>query len=104
MKGFIEFIRSQGVVGLAVGFIMGGSITKLITSFVNDLINPLVGILLGAAGDLKTAYFQIAGAKIMWGSFISSIVDFIIIAIIVYFGVKILGVDKLDKEKIKANK
>ncbi len=99
MKGFVEFIRSQGVVGLAIGFIMGGSITKLITSFVNDMINPLVGILIGAAGDLKNAYFQIAGAKIMWGSFINSLVDFIIIALVVYFGVKFLGVDKLDKKK-----
>ena len=100
MKGFIEFIRSQGVVGLAVGFIMGGSITKLITSFVTDIINPIVGILLGAA-NLENSYWQIANAKIMWGSFISSIIDFIIIALIVYFSVKILGLNKLDKDKNK---
>lgn len=102
MKGFIEFIRSQGVVGLAVGFIMGGSITKLITSFVNDIINPLVGLLIGAtAGDLKSAYFQIGSSKVLWGSFVSGVVDFIIIALIVYFGVKILGIDKLDKKPKK---
>lgn len=101
MKGFIEFIRSHGVVGLAIGFIMGGSITKLITSFVNDLINPLIGILISRAGDLKENYIAIGSAKIMWGNFISSFIDFIIIALIVYFGVKILKVDKLDKEKDK---
>jgi len=99
MKGFIEFIRSQGVVGLAVGFIMGGSITKLITSLVNDMVNPLIGILISRAGDLKSNYIPIGTAKIMWGNFISSFIDFIIIALIVYFGVKILGVDKIDKEK-----
>jgi large conductance mechanosensitive channel len=99
MKGFIEFIRSQGVVGLAVGFIMGGSITKLVTSLVNDIVNPLVGILISRAGDLKANYFAIGSAKVMWGSFISSFIDFIIIALIVYFGVKILGLDKLDKKK-----
>lgn len=98
MKGFIEFIRSQGVVGLAVGFIMGGSITKLITAFVNDIINPIVGIFIGAAG-LESSYLQIANAKIMWGSFINSIIDFIIIAFIIYFSVKILGLSKLDKKK-----
>ncbi len=101
MKGFIEFIRSQGVIGLAVGFIMGGSIAKLISSLVNDLINPLVSLLLGAAGDLEGSYLQIAGAKIMWGSFIGSLIDFIIIALIIYFGVKILGISKLDKKQKK---
>lgn len=101
MKGFFEFIRSQGIVGLAVGFIMGGSITKFITSFVTDIVNPLVGILISRAGDLKSNYIPIGSAKIMWGNFVSSFIDFIIIALIVYFGVKILGVDKLDKEKNK---
>jgi large conductance mechanosensitive channel len=101
MKGFIEFIRSQGVVGLAVGFILGGSITKFITSLVNDMINPIVGLLISRAGDLKENYIVIGSAKIMWGNFISSFIDFIIITFIVYFGVKILGVDKLDKDKNK---
>ncbi|MDD4135670.1 MAG: MscL family protein [Candidatus Shapirobacteria bacterium] len=100
MKGFIEFIRSQGVIGLAVGFIMGGSITKLITAFVNDIINPIVGIFMGAA-DLQGSYLQIGSAKIMWGDFVSSLVDFIIIAFIVYFSVKVLGVSKLDKGENK---
>jgi large conductance mechanosensitive channel len=98
MKGFIEFIRSHGIVGLAVGFIMGGSITKLITSLVNDIVNPVVGILISRAGDLKANYFLVGNAKIMWGSFISSFIDFIIIALIVYFGVKLLGLDKIDKK------
>lgn len=99
IKGFVEFIRSQGVIGLAVGFIMGGSITKLITSLVNDLVNPLVGLLISRAGDLKANYIAIGGAKIMWGSFISSFIDFVIIAMVVYFGVKILKLDKLDQKK-----
>jgi large conductance mechanosensitive channel len=94
MKGFIEFIRSQGVVGLAVGFIMGGSITKLITSFVTDIINPIVGLLISRAGDLQANYISIGNAKIMWGSFTSALIDFIIIAFIVYFIIKILGIKK----------
>ena len=98
-RGFVEFIQSQGVVGLAVGFIMGGSITKLITAFVTNIINPLVGILVSRAGDLNSNYLAIGGAKIMWGSFVSSFIDFIIIAFVVYFGVKLLGLDKIDKKK-----
>ena len=99
IKGFFEFVRSQGVVGLAVGFILGGSITKFIASLVNDIINPVIGILISRAGDLKANYFLVGNAKIMWGSFISNFIDFIIIAFIVYFGVKILGVEKIDKKK-----
>lgn len=99
MKGFIEFIREQGVMGLAVGFILGGAISKLVSSLVADLINPLLGILLGSVGGLKAAYFQLGTAKIMWGSFIGTLIDFIVIALVVYFGVKLLKLDKLDKKK-----
>jgi large conductance mechanosensitive channel len=101
MKGFIEFIRSQGVIGLAIGFIMGGAITKMVTSFVDDIINPMVGILISRAGNLKDNYISIGHAKIMWGNFLSNFIDFIIIAFVVYFGFKILGLDKLDKKKKK---
>jgi large conductance mechanosensitive channel len=101
IKGFIDFIRTQGVVGLAVSFIMGSSITKLITSFVNNLINPLVGILLGPIGNLANAYVQIGSAKIMFGNFINSLIDFIIIAFVVYFGVKVFNFEKLDKKDKK---
>ncbi len=99
MKGFIAFIREQGVMGLAVGFILGGAISKLVTSLVNDIINPIVGIFLGRAGQLTKMYLQVGPAKILWGNFLNSTVDFAIIALVVYFGVKGLGLDKLDKKK-----
>ncbi|MDD4382080.1 MAG: MscL family protein [Candidatus Dojkabacteria bacterium] len=99
MKGFIKFIREQGIVGLAVGFILGGAVSKIVSSIVTDLINPLVGLLLGKLGNLDQAYLQIGESKLMWGNFISTAIDFIIIALVVYFGVKILKLDKLDKKK-----
>lgn len=99
MKGFITFIREQGVVGFAVGVILGGSVAKLVTALVNDIINPVVGIFLGRAGQLRSAYFAVGSAKIMWGDFINSLIDFAIIAFVVYFGVKILRLEKLDKRK-----
>jgi len=99
MKGFIEFIREQGVVGLAVGFILGGAIARVVTAIVTDLINPLVGLIIGAAGGLKTAYVKIGPAKFMWGDFVSNLIDFLVIASVVYFGVKVFHLDKLDKKK-----
>ena len=41
MKGFLEFVREQGVVGLATGFILGGAVSKVVTSLVTDIINPV---------------------------------------------------------------
>lgn len=99
MKGFLDFVREQGVVGLAVGFILGGSVSKVVSSLVADIINPILGIILGAAGDLKSTYIPLGNAKIMWGSFVSTGIDFLVIALVVYYSVKILGLDKLDKKK-----
>ena len=99
MKGFIDFIREQGVVGLAVGFILGGAISKVVASLVADVINPVLGLLLGAAGDLKNASVTIGRVHVLWGSFLAALIDFIVIALVVYFGVKILQLGKLDKKK-----
>jgi large conductance mechanosensitive channel len=99
MKGFLSFIREQGVVGLATGFILGGAISKLVTSLVTDLINPIVGIFLGKVGALSKMYLQIGPARVMWGNFLSNFIDFLIIAMVIYFGVRGLGIHKLDKKK-----
>ncbi|MFA6354531.1 MAG: MscL family protein [Candidatus Paceibacterota bacterium] len=99
MKGFINFVREQGVVGLAAGFILGGAISKVVSALVSDLIDPLLGVILGAAGGFKTASLRIGSTEILYGDLISVAIDFIVIALVVYFGVKLLGLDKLDKKK-----
>jgi len=99
MKGFIDFIREQGVVGLAVGFILGGAVSKVVTALVNDVIDPLLGIVLGAAGGLKTASLSVASAQILYGDLIGVCVDFAVVALVVYYGVKAIGLEKLDKAK-----
>jgi len=99
LKGFLEFIKSQGVIGLAIGIVMGTSVTKLVTALVTDIINPLVGILLGKVGNLNNLYLQIGSAKILFGSFISSLIDFLIIAFVVYLAAKILKLDRIGKKK-----
>jgi large conductance mechanosensitive channel len=99
MKNFLDFIRKQGVVGLATGFILGGAISKLVSSLVADIINPFLGIVMGAAGDLTSYSMQIGGAEVRWGNFLSMFIDFIVIAAVVYYVFKGLGLDKLDKSK-----
>jgi len=97
-EGFLEFIRKQGAVGLAVGFILGGAVSKLVSSVVTDLVNPIIGIFLGQLGNLTNLIIPIFSAQIKIGNFISTFIDFAIIAAVVYFGVKKLGLDKLDKK------
>ncbi|MDO8567063.1 MAG: MscL family protein [bacterium] len=99
MRGFIDFIREQGVVGLAVGFILGGAVSKLVSALVTDVINPLISVALGSVGGLKTASLNLGSAKILYGDLVSVLIDFIVIALVVYFGVKLLRLDKLDKKK-----
>ena len=99
MKDFIQFIREQGVIGLAIGFILGGSVSELVKSFINDIINPVLGLLLGSVSGLKSASFGFFGATIGWGSFVSIFINFVILAAVVYYGFKALGLEKLDKKK-----
>ncbi len=98
ISGFMDFIREQGVVGLAVGFILGGAVSKTVSSLVDNIINPLIGALLGKV-DLVDKAFSVGAVSIKYGAFISTIVDFMVIAAVVYFGVKALGLDRLDKKK-----
>ena len=96
LSGFVQFIRKQGVVGLAVGFILGGAVSKLVSAIVTDIINPLLGALLSSVGNLKDATASVGSAVLKWGDLVSVAIDFIVIAAVVYFGVHMLGLDKLD--------
>jgi large conductance mechanosensitive channel len=98
MKGFIDFVRERGVMGLAIGFILGGAISKTVASLVEDIINPLIGLAMGRI-NLADKAFTLGSASIKYGSFISAIINFTIIAAVVYFGFKILRLEKLDKKK-----
>lgn len=98
-KGFLDFVRTQGVVGLAVGLILGGAVTTLVTSLIKNLINPLLGLVLGQAKNLGDLSVKVLNARITYGAFILDLINFIVIALVVYFGVKKLGLDKLDKAK-----
>lgn len=99
MKGFIDFLRKQGVVGLAVGFILGGAISRLVSALVVDIINPILGVILGRVGSLETASLKIGTVEILWGSFLAVFIDFVVVALVVYFGVKWLKLDRIDKKE-----
>ena len=95
MAGFIQFIREQGVIGLAIGFILGGAVGKVVSSFVTDVINPLIGLVFGSVDGLA----EMAIGTIKLGSFLSALIDFGIIAAVVYFVFKGLKIDRFDAKK-----
>src|SRR6185369_14857351 len=96
LMGFFEFIRTQGVVGFAIGFILGRAVSDLVASLVNDIINPFVGLVTGRFGDLNQMAWHVASATINYGKFLSLVINFIILAAIVYFIFKQLKLDRLD--------
>jgi large conductance mechanosensitive channel len=102
-SGFLEFIREQGVVTLAVGFILAAAVTKTVNSLVTDIINPILGIFLGKT-NLGSATWQVAGVTIAWGNFVSALIDFMVIALVVYIGFKVLRLDRVDIDKKKRDK
>jgi len=105
LKGFIDFIRTQGVIGLAVGLVLGGAVGTTVKSLVDNVVMPPIGILLGSTEGLKGLSLVIgesasgSPAVLKYGIFLNDLINFIIIAFVVYFLVKLLKVENLDKKK-----
>lgn len=105
VKAFLDFIRTQGVVGLAIGLVLGGSVSVLVKSLVDDVVMPPLGLLLGSAEGLKGLSWTIGktnsgqAAVLHYGVFLNDFINFVVIALVVYFIVKLLRFDKIDKLK-----
>ncbi len=100
MKEFIHFIREKGVLGLAVGIIMGGAVTKFVTSIVENLLNPVIGFVTGSAGNLNEMAYTVPLTTITfkYGAFISSLIDFCAVLAVVYFVFVKSPLNKIDKK------
>ncbi len=85
---FVDFLQTFGVIGLAIAFIIGVAASSLINAFVTDLINPLIGLFLpsGDLGRLNATVTSISGkpSTFSYGAFLSSLLNFLIIALVVF--------------------
>ena len=99
---FFYFLKTFGIIGLAIAFVIGQAASGLVTSFVDDIINPLIGLFL-PAGSLDAVSVQVhnisSGTEFRIGHLISSIIDFLIIAIVVFPAYKQLSRFKLVDDK-----
>ena len=86
MSEFRDFAMRGNVVDMAVGIVIGGAFGKIVSSFVNDVLMPPIGMALGGvdfsdlAMTLKEASGDVAAVTLNYGSFIQTVIDFIIIA------------------------
>ncbi|MDB5188826.1 MAG: putative Large-conductance mechanosensitive channel-like protein [Candidatus Nomurabacteria bacterium] len=99
IKKFILFVRQQGVIGLGVAIVLGGAVQKVVAAFVSDILTPLIGIMLGQHADFAKAGFTVRGSTILYGDFISNLINFLIVAFAIYLLVKVIRADMLDKPK-----
>jgi large conductance mechanosensitive channel len=92
-KGFIEefseFLKNYQVIGLAVAVIIGAAAGKMVTAMVNDIIMPIIGVLV-PGGDWKTSVLEIGPIKFLVGDFVGAIIDFAIVALVIFLIVKLV--------------
>ncbi|MED4265263.1 large conductance mechanosensitive channel protein MscL [Priestia megaterium] len=98
LKEFKEFALRGNVLDLAVGVIIGAAFGKIVTSLVNDIIMPLIGLLL-AGIDFKDLSFTLGDATVLYGSFIQTIVDFLIVAFSIFLFVRFFNRFKRKEEE-----
>ena len=97
------FLKTFGIIGLAIAFVIGQAASGLVTSFVDDIINPLIGLFI-PAGNLDAVSIQVPNisggtTEFRIGHLISSIIDFAIIALVVFLAYKQLSRFKLVDDK-----
>jgi large conductance mechanosensitive channel len=90
IKEFKEFISKGNVMDLAVGIIIGAAFTAIVGSLVADLINPLIGIFMGGI-DFSGMSFKVGEATFTYGKFITAIINFLIVAFVVFMLVKAMN-------------
>ncbi len=102
MKKFIsefkEFISKGNVLDLAVGVIIGGAFQAIVNSLVNDLIMPLLGIITGGL-DFSSLAITVGNANLTYGNFISAVINFLLMALVLFSVIKAFNKARSIKEK-----
>ncbi|MEP7137430.1 MAG: large conductance mechanosensitive channel protein MscL [Chloroflexota bacterium] len=90
LKEFKDFALRGNVMDLAVAVIIGGAFGKIITSLVNDVLFPLIGLILGGI-NLAEKALTVGSAVVKWGAFVQTIIDFTIIAFVIFLIVRTMN-------------
>jgi large conductance mechanosensitive channel len=98
-KDFKAFVLKGNILDLAIAVVLGGAFGAIVTSLVNDIIMPLVGIILGGI-DFAALSIQVGSATVLYGKFIQAIVNFLIIAFVIFLVMRAMV--KLKKQEAAA--
>ena len=101
LQEFIDFLQKFGVIGLAIAFVIGQASSKLVTAIVTDVITPLIGFAFPNERDLKDVSFTIGKSTFSYGDLIANMIDFLIIAFVVFIAYKQLSRFRLVEDKTK---
>ena len=88
-KEFKEFASRGNVMDLAIGIIIGGAFQKIVTSLVGDIISPLLGLFSNA--NFENHIFRIGETEIRYGAFITTVIDFLIMAFVIFLMIKVIN-------------
>lgn len=103
VNGFVDFIRTQGVIGLAVGLAIGTAAGDTVKKLVEGFINPIVQFIVGSGDKLATATWHVElfgrTADFAWGAALSSLITLIATALVIYWLINVFKLNKLDKKK-----
>ena len=99
VREFKAFVMRGNVLDLAVAVIIGGAFGKIISSLVNDILMPLVGLVMGGV-NFSDLSFTVGDAVVAWGAFVQAIIDFLIIAFVIFWIIK--AANKTKKEEAPA--
>jgi large conductance mechanosensitive channel len=106
VRGFTDFIREQGVIGLAVGLAIGAAAGASVKAIVDGLINPVVGFIIGGINLTKLQWVVVAphadgkgGLIFSWGAVVSSLITLIATALVIYIVIHTAKLDRIDKKK-----
>lgn len=101
---YIAFLITFGIIGLAIAFVIGQAVSKVVSSFVKDIIDPTIGLFLpGSLSNMSATVTGIYGtpSEFKYGDLISNIIEFIIIALLVFLAYKVLVKYKVVEDKTK---
>lgn len=103
VEGFFDFIRTQGVIGLAVGLAIGAAAGDTVKKLVEGFISPVVQFIVGSQEALTAAVWHVElfgrSADFAWGAFVSSAITLVATALVIYLIIHFLKLDRIDKKK-----
>lgn len=106
VTGFMDFVRQQGVIGLAVGLAVGTAAGASVKQIVDGFINPIVGFIIGGVDLAKLKWVVVSpgedgvgGLVFSWGAILSSLITLLATALVIYWIIHVAKLDRLDKKK-----